>query len=93
MTEQFSTRTEVALTSGLASLALGFGTQNLARDLINGFFIILKDQYGVGDTIRIGDVQGRVEHLTFAAPHGSPQSRMNRRSMAANSRRERSWEK
>jgi small conductance mechanosensitive channel len=44
---------------------LGFGAQNLVRDAINGFFIVFEDQYVVGDTIRIGDVTGRVEHITL----------------------------
>lgn len=57
--------TPVAALAGLASLALGFGAQNLVRDVINGFFIVFEDQYVVGDTIRIGDTLGRVEHLTL----------------------------
>ena len=57
--------TPLAAAAGLASLALGFGAQHLVRDLINGFFIVFEDQYGVGDTIRVGDVVGRVEHLTL----------------------------
>ena len=57
--------TPVAALAGLASLALGFGAQNLVRDLINGFFIVFEDQYVVGDTIRIGETLGRVEHLTL----------------------------
>jgi len=55
----------IAAAAGLASLAVGFGAQNLVRDFINGFFIIFEDQYGVGDTIRLGELQGRVEHLTL----------------------------
>jgi len=51
--------------AGLASVAIGFGAQNLVRDLITGFYIILEDQYVVGDTIQIGDTIGRVEHLTL----------------------------
>jgi moderate conductance mechanosensitive channel len=54
-----------AALAGLASLALGFGAQNLVRDLITGFYIILEDQYVVGDTIQAGDNIGRVEHLTL----------------------------
>lgn len=54
-----------ATLAGLASLALGFGAQNLVRDLITGFYIILEDQYVVGDTIQTGDNIGRVEHLTL----------------------------
>jgi moderate conductance mechanosensitive channel len=51
--------------AGLASVAVGFGAQNLVRDLITGFYIVLEDQYVVGDTIQIGDTTGRVEHLTL----------------------------
>jgi moderate conductance mechanosensitive channel len=51
--------------AGLASLALGFGAQNLVRDVITGFFIVLEDQYVVGDTVQISDYIGRVEHLTL----------------------------
>jgi small-conductance mechanosensitive channel len=54
-----------AALAGLASLALGFGAQNLVRDVITGFYIILEDQYVVGDTIQTGDTTGRVEHLTL----------------------------
>jgi moderate conductance mechanosensitive channel len=57
--------TPVAAAAGLASLALGFGAQHLVRDFINGFFTVLEDQYVVGDIVRIGDVVGRVEHLTL----------------------------
>jgi moderate conductance mechanosensitive channel len=51
--------------AGLASVAIGFGAQNLVRDLITGFYIVLEDQYAIGDTIQIGDIAGRVEHLTL----------------------------
>ena len=57
--------TPLAAAAGLASLALGFGAQHLVRDVINGFFAVFEDQYAVGDTIRIGDLTGRVEHLTL----------------------------
>ena len=57
--------TPVAAAAGLASLAIGFGAQHLVRDFINGFFTVLEDQYVVGDIVRIGDVVGRVEHLTL----------------------------
>src|SRR6202140_1953332 len=57
--------TPIAAAAGLASLAIGFGAQHLVRDLINGFFIIIEDQYVVGETVRIGTVIGRVEHLTL----------------------------
>ena len=57
--------TPVATLAGLASLAVGFGAQNLVRDIITGFYIILEDQFVVGDTIQVGDTIGRVEHVTL----------------------------
>jgi len=51
--------------AGLGSLAIGFGAQSLVRDVISGFYIVLEDQYVVGDTIQFGDYIGRVEHLTL----------------------------
>src|SRR6202166_4337697 len=57
--------TPIAAMAGLASLAFGFGAQHLVRDLINGFFIIVEDQFVVGESVRIGTVIGRVEHMTL----------------------------
>jgi len=51
--------------AGLASVAVGFGAQNMVRDLISGFYIVLEDQYSVGDTVQIADTVGRVEYLTL----------------------------
>ena len=51
--------------AGLASLAVGFGAQTLVRDVIAGFYIVLEDQFVVGDTIQISEYTGRVEHLTL----------------------------
>jgi moderate conductance mechanosensitive channel len=51
--------------AGLASLALGFGAQTLVRDVIAGFYIVLEDQYVVGDTVQISEYTGRVKHLTL----------------------------
>jgi moderate conductance mechanosensitive channel len=51
--------------AGLASVAIGFGAQNLVRDVITGFYIVLEDQFSMGDTIQVGDTTGRVEHLTL----------------------------
>jgi small conductance mechanosensitive channel len=51
--------------AGLARLAVGFGAQSLVRDLISGFYIVLEDQYVVGDTIQFADYIGRVENLTL----------------------------
>ena len=57
--------TPIAAVAGLASLAFGFGAQHLVRDLINGFFVVVEDQFVVGESVRIGTVVGRVEHLTL----------------------------
>jgi moderate conductance mechanosensitive channel len=54
-----------AAAAGLISLAIGFGGQYLVRDLINGAVIIFEDQYVVGDNVKLGDLTGRVEHLTL----------------------------
>ena len=59
------TVTPIAAAAGLASLAVGFGAQHMVRDFINGFFIIVEDQYIVGESVRVGTVVGRVEHLTL----------------------------
>jgi small conductance mechanosensitive channel len=47
--------------AGIAGVALGFGAQNLVKDFIAGLFMLLEDQYGVGDVIDIGEVSGTVE--------------------------------
>jgi len=54
----------VEATAAVASLALGFGAQNLVKDLINGFFIVFEDQFVVGDLIQANGETGRVEYLT-----------------------------
>jgi small-conductance mechanosensitive channel len=50
---------------GLAGLAVGLGAQNLVRDVIGGIYIVLEDQYVVGDTVQILEVLGKVEQLTL----------------------------
>lgn len=50
-------------TASVAGLAIGFGAQKLVRDVISGFFILVEDQYGVGDYVTIGVVSGTVESL------------------------------
>lgn len=51
--------------AGLLSVAVGFGAQNLIRDVISGIYIVLEDQYAIGDTIQVGETSGRVEYLTL----------------------------
>ncbi len=50
---------------GIAGIAIGFGAQYLIRDLIAGSFILMENQYRVGDWVKIGDVLGTVEELTL----------------------------
>ncbi|WP_208528068.1 mechanosensitive ion channel family protein [Jeotgalibacillus sp. R-1-5s-1] len=49
--------------AGILGLAIGFGAQNLVRDIITGFFIIFEDQFSVGDYVRIGQAEGHVEEI------------------------------
>ena len=51
--------------AGIAGLAIGFGAQNLVRDVISGFFLILEDQVRVGDVARINGVGGTVEQINL----------------------------
>ncbi|MCA9519539.1 MAG: mechanosensitive ion channel family protein, partial [Myxococcales bacterium] len=46
-------------------LAISFGSQNLVRDVVTGFFILLENQYAVGDVVTIGGVTGGVEQITL----------------------------
>ncbi|MDQ4085128.1 MAG: mechanosensitive ion channel family protein [Actinomycetota bacterium] len=47
--------------AGILGLALGFGAQSLVADFLSGVFMILEDQYGVGDVVDVGDAVGDVE--------------------------------
>jgi small conductance mechanosensitive channel len=51
--------------AGIAGLAIGFGAQTLVHDFINGFFILLENQYDIGDTVRIAGVKGAVERMSL----------------------------
>ncbi len=55
--------------AGVAGVALGFGAQSLVRDTLSGFFILLENQFGVGDNLEVqtpsNKVTGRVESLTL----------------------------
>jgi moderate conductance mechanosensitive channel len=55
----------VLTTAGIAGLAVGFGAQNLVRDVISGFFLILEDQVRVGDLVRINNASGIVEQINL----------------------------
>lgn len=51
--------------AGVGSVALGFGSQKLVQDIIAGFFILLEDQYGVGDIVSIEGHTGTVEEISI----------------------------
>ena len=50
---------------GVVGLAVGFGAQNLVKDMINGFFILLEDQIRVGDVVQIAGKGGLVEKVNL----------------------------
>jgi moderate conductance mechanosensitive channel len=47
--------------AGIIGVAIGFGAQSLVRDFLSGIFMILEDQYGVGDVVNVGEATGTVE--------------------------------
>jgi small conductance mechanosensitive channel len=51
--------------AGIAGIAIGFGAQNLVRDVLAGLFVVIEDQYGVGDIIDVGTASGVVEEMTL----------------------------
>lgn len=55
----------VVAIGSLAGLAITFGSQNLVKDLVNGFFILAEDQYAIGDVINVGKAAGLVENLNM----------------------------
>ncbi|MDT8914459.1 mechanosensitive ion channel family protein [Amycolatopsis sp. PS_44_ISF1] len=51
----------IITTAGILGVAIGFGAQNLVRDFLSGMFMMIEDQYGVGDIVDIGPATGTVE--------------------------------
>ena len=51
--------------AGVVGVALGFGAQSLVKDFLSGIFMVLEDQYGVGDVVDIGEASGVVEAVTL----------------------------
>lgn len=49
--------------TAILGAAIGFGAQSLVKDIISGIFIVIEDQYGVGDWVQIGNISGEVEHV------------------------------
>jgi len=52
---------------GIVGLAVGFGAQSLVKDFLAGMFILIENQYNVGDVIQAGGVSGLVEKITLRA--------------------------
>lgn len=52
-------------TAGVAGVALGFGAQSLVRDFLSGMFLLIEDQYGVGDVVDLGEATGVVEQVSL----------------------------
>lgn len=60
----FNVNTASLITAaGIGGLAIGLGSQNLIRDIVAGFFILLEDQFAVGDLVTIGIAEGVVEQI------------------------------
>jgi small-conductance mechanosensitive channel len=53
----------VIASAGVIGVALGLGAQTLVRDILSGIFMLIEDQYGVGDDVKIQDVEGVVERV------------------------------
>ena len=51
--------------AGIAGVAIGFGAQSLVKDFLSGVFMLLEDQYGVGDVVDVGEATGTVEAVTL----------------------------
>jgi moderate conductance mechanosensitive channel len=51
--------------AGIAGVALGFGAQSLVKDFLSGFFMLVEDQYGVGDIVDLGEAAGTVEAVSL----------------------------
>ncbi|HEY8372302.1 MAG TPA: mechanosensitive ion channel family protein [Pseudonocardiaceae bacterium] len=51
----------IIASAGIVGIALGFGAQNLVKDFLSGIFMMLEDQYGVGDIVNLGEATGVVE--------------------------------
>src|SRR6266545_6030783 len=51
----------IVASAGIVGVALGFGAQNLVKDFLSGIFMMLEDQYGVGDVVDVGPASGTVE--------------------------------
>lgn len=51
--------------AGVVGLAIGFGAQSLVKDFVSGLFILVENQYGIGDKVKIGSFEGQVVRITM----------------------------
>lgn len=51
--------------AGILGVALGFGAQDVVKDFLSGFFIIIEDQYGIGDIVDVGEATGTIESISL----------------------------
>ena len=51
--------------AGIIGLAVGFGAQSLVKDFVSGLFILIENQYDVGDTVKIGTFEGEVLQISM----------------------------
>ena len=55
----------ILASAGILGVAFSLGAQSLMKDVINGFFILLEDQYAIGDLIKVGDCTGTVKTMNL----------------------------
>ena len=55
----------ILASAGLLGVAFSLGAQTLMKDIVNGFFILLEDQFTVGDKVKLGDISGTVEKMNL----------------------------
>ena len=55
----------ILASAGIIGLAIGFGAQSLVKDFVSGLFILIENQYGVGDRVKIGSFEGDVVKITM----------------------------
>lgn len=53
--------------AGIAGVALGFGAQSIVKDFLAGLFVLIEDQYGLGDVVDLGEASGTVQEITLRA--------------------------
>lgn len=51
--------------AGVIGLAIGFGAQSIVKDFVSGLFILVENQYGIGDKVKIGSFEGKVIRITM----------------------------